>query len=189
MKLRATQPRSEWTGLNMRRRRSRSTVHDVAGEPDNSRSGLTGSWSGSAATRPVSAIMREQSGLFASILALGFATTVLGARRRRRRLDDRGNPPARRTLPQQGRVCERVVRPPGRCAPGRGQTRTQASLRRRGHQIRRIHSTSTTNEGAQFANNYCWFCRFKDDEIVEVRAYFDSMMVAYRSSATRSQRA
>ena len=48
--------------LDLRRRRSRSAVHDVAGEPDNSRSGLTGSWSGSAATRPVSATMREQAG-------------------------------------------------------------------------------------------------------------------------------
>lgn len=45
--------------------------------------------------------------------------------------------------------------------------------------IAELHSTSTTNEGAQFANNYCWVCRFKDDEIVEVRAYLDSMMVAY----------
>jgi ketosteroid isomerase-like protein len=40
-------------------------------------------------------------------------------------------------------------------------------------------STSTTNEGASFANRYCWVCRFNDDTIVEVRAYLDSMMVAY----------
>ena len=72
---------------------------------------------------------------------------------------------------------------------GAGPNSNSSISRPTGTQIRRIHSTSTTNEGAQFANNYCWFCRFKDDEIVEVRAYFDSMMVAYRSSATRSQRA
>jgi uncharacterized protein len=42
-----------------------------------------------------------------------------------------------------------------------------------------LHSTSTTNEGAAFANNYCWVCRFEGDTIVEVRAYLDSMMVAY----------
>ena len=36
-----------------------------------------------------------------------------------------------------------------------------------------------TNEAARFANNYCWVCRFDGDEIVEVRAYLDSMMVAY----------
>jgi ketosteroid isomerase-like protein len=45
--------------------------------------------------------------------------------------------------------------------------------------IAELHSTSTTNEGADFANNYCWVCRFEGDMIVEVRAYLDSMMVAY----------
>jgi uncharacterized protein len=45
--------------------------------------------------------------------------------------------------------------------------------------IAELHSTSTTNEGAQFANEYCWVCRFDGEEIVEVRAYLDSMMVAY----------
>ena len=45
--------------------------------------------------------------------------------------------------------------------------------------IAELHSTSTTNEGAKFANNYCWVCRFDGEMIVEVRAYLDSMMVAY----------
>jgi hypothetical protein len=45
--------------------------------------------------------------------------------------------------------------------------------------IAELHSTSTTNEGAAFANDYCWVCRFDGDIIVEVRAYLDSMMVAY----------
>ena len=45
--------------------------------------------------------------------------------------------------------------------------------------IAELHSTSTTNEGAKFANNYCWVCCFDGDQIVEVRAYLDSMMVAY----------
>jgi ketosteroid isomerase-like protein len=40
-------------------------------------------------------------------------------------------------------------------------------------------STSTTNEGAAFANRYCWVCRFERNAIVEVRAYLDSAMVAY----------
>jgi uncharacterized protein len=40
-------------------------------------------------------------------------------------------------------------------------------------------SNSRTNEGAAFANRYCWVCRFDGDTIVEVRAYLDSMMVAY----------
>jgi ketosteroid isomerase-like protein len=45
--------------------------------------------------------------------------------------------------------------------------------------IAELRATSTTNEGAAFANLYCWVCRFEDDRIVEVRAYLDSMMVAY----------
>jgi uncharacterized protein len=28
-------------------------------------------------------------------------------------------------------------------------------------------------------HRYCWVCRFEGDTIVEVRAYLDSMMVAY----------
>jgi ketosteroid isomerase-like protein len=45
--------------------------------------------------------------------------------------------------------------------------------------IAELHSTSTTNEGADFASTYCWVCRFDGDIIVEVRAYVDTMMVAY----------
>ena len=45
--------------------------------------------------------------------------------------------------------------------------------------IAELRSSSTTNEGAQFANTYCWVCRFDGDVIVEVRAYLDSAMVAY----------
>ena len=45
--------------------------------------------------------------------------------------------------------------------------------------IAELHSVSTTAEGAKFANNYCWVCRFDGDIIVEVRAYLDSMMVTY----------
>jgi ketosteroid isomerase-like protein len=48
-----------------------------------------------------------------------------------------------------------------------------------GTTIAELHSTSTTNEGADFANTYCWVCRFDGDIIVEVRAYVDTMMVAY----------
>jgi uncharacterized protein len=31
--------------------------------------------------------------------------------------------------------------------------------------------------GSEFANEYCWVCRFKNDMIVEVRAYLDSALV------------
>ena len=45
--------------------------------------------------------------------------------------------------------------------------------------IAELLSTSVTNEGAPFANRYCWVCRFDRDTIVEVRAYLDSLMVDY----------
>jgi hypothetical protein len=54
--------------------------------------------------------------------------------------------------------------------------------------IAELHSTSKTNEGADFANDYCWVCRFDGDTIVEVRGYLDSLMVAYtilRNDASR----
>jgi hypothetical protein len=42
-----------------------------------------------------------------------------------------------------------------------------------------LEARGTTAEGAEFANTYCWVCRFEEERIVEVRAYLDSMMVAY----------
>jgi uncharacterized protein len=45
--------------------------------------------------------------------------------------------------------------------------------------IAELRSSSKTSEGATFANNYCWVCRFDGDMIVEVRAYLDSAMVDY----------
>ncbi|MDF6042258.1 nuclear transport factor 2 family protein [Streptomyces sp. JH14] len=45
--------------------------------------------------------------------------------------------------------------------------------------IAELQSTSTSKEGAPFANRYCWVCRFDGDTIVEVRAYLDSAMVDY----------
>ena len=40
--------------------------------------------------------------------------------------------------------------------------------------IAELRSVSKTNEGATFANGYCWVCRFDGGMIVEVRAYLDS---------------
>jgi uncharacterized protein len=48
-------------------------------------------------------------------------------------------------------------------------------------------STSTSVEGAPFSNRYCWVCRFSGETIVEVRAYFDTMMVTY--TMLRNERA
>ena len=45
--------------------------------------------------------------------------------------------------------------------------------------IAELRSTSKTNEGATFANNYCWVCRFDGDVIVAARVYLDSAMVDY----------
>ena len=45
--------------------------------------------------------------------------------------------------------------------------------------IAELRSSSKTNEGATFANNYCWVCRFDGEVIVEARAYLDSAMVDY----------
>ena len=54
--------------------------------------------------------------------------------------------------------------------------------------IAELRATSTTNEGAPFANAYCWVCRFDGDRIVEVRAYLDSAMVAYSVARTELAR-
>jgi ketosteroid isomerase-like protein len=45
--------------------------------------------------------------------------------------------------------------------------------------VAELLSTSTTIEGAPFANTYCWVCHFEGDTIVRVRAYVDSAMVTY----------
>ena len=45
--------------------------------------------------------------------------------------------------------------------------------------IAELQAIATTAEGVPFDNQYCWVCRFDGDQIVEVRAYLDSAMVAY----------
>jgi len=41
-----------------------------------------------------------------------------------------------------------------------------------------LRSRATAKNGLRFDNRYCWVCRFRDDMIVEVRAYLDSALVA-----------
>lgn len=41
-----------------------------------------------------------------------------------------------------------------------------------------LHSEATARNGFRFDNHYCWVCYFKDNTIVRVRAYLDSVMVA-----------
>jgi uncharacterized protein len=40
-----------------------------------------------------------------------------------------------------------------------------------------LEALSTALNGKPFSNRYCWICRFKDGQIVEVRAYLDSALV------------
>ena len=41
-----------------------------------------------------------------------------------------------------------------------------------------LHSKAIANNGFRFDNHYCWVCYFRNDKIVRVRAYLDSVMVA-----------
>lgn len=40
-----------------------------------------------------------------------------------------------------------------------------------------LRSEATAKNGFRFDNHYCWVCFFKNDAIVRVRAYLDSVMV------------
>jgi len=41
-----------------------------------------------------------------------------------------------------------------------------------------LHSKAIANNGFRFDNHYCWVCYFENGEMVRVRAYLDSAMVA-----------
>jgi ketosteroid isomerase-like protein len=41
-----------------------------------------------------------------------------------------------------------------------------------------LHSEATARNGMRFDNRYCWVVYFRDDVIVQVRAYLDSVLVA-----------
>lgn len=41
-----------------------------------------------------------------------------------------------------------------------------------------LRSEAIARNGFRFDNHYCWVCYFKDETIVRVRAYLDSVMVA-----------
>ena len=40
-----------------------------------------------------------------------------------------------------------------------------------------LKAHATTKSGTNFANEYCWVCRFEGEKIVQVRAYLDSALV------------
>ena len=40
-----------------------------------------------------------------------------------------------------------------------------------------LKADATAKNGSEFANEYCWVCRFENNKIVQVRAYLDSALV------------
>jgi uncharacterized protein len=40
-----------------------------------------------------------------------------------------------------------------------------------------LKANATAKSGTEFANEYCWVCRFEGEKIVQVRAYLDSALV------------
>jgi len=40
-----------------------------------------------------------------------------------------------------------------------------------------LKANAKTKNGINFANEYCWVCRFEGNKIVQVRAYLDSALV------------
>ena len=53
--------------------------------------------------------------------------------------------------------------------------------------VAELLADAVTNDGHRFDNAYCWVCRFSGDQIVEVRAYLDSALVA--ATVTRGESA
>jgi uncharacterized protein len=40
-----------------------------------------------------------------------------------------------------------------------------------------LKANAKAKSGSDFANEYCWVCRFENEKIVQVRAYLDSALV------------
>jgi uncharacterized protein len=107
------------------------------------------------------------------------ARTFLRARRRRRRPDRGGTHPlAGPYLSKQAFLDAAFARLDGVLSGG-VHLEVEHVFVDGGTAIVELYSTSTTNEGAPFANRYCWICRFDGDSVVTVRAYLDSTMVMY----------
>lgn len=83
----------------------------------------------------------------------------------------RGHTRAVRSVPLEGRLHSRHLRPPSRRASRRGDHEGRHLYVGGDTTVAGLRSTSKTNEGATFANKYCWVCRFDGDTIVEARAY------------------
>jgi ketosteroid isomerase-like protein len=61
--------------------------------------------------------------------------------------------------------------------PGGAQLHVQSILTDGDWAIVELRSYAVAKSGMRFDNRYCWVIRFKDEMIVEVRAYLDSALV------------
>src|ERR1700735_831336 len=66
----------------------------------------------------------------------------------------------------------------GQVLPQGAQLHVEHLLVKDDQAVVELRSLAAAKNGLRFDNRYCWVCRFKDDKIVEVRAYLDSALVA-----------
>jgi ketosteroid isomerase-like protein len=66
----------------------------------------------------------------------------------------------------------------GKVLPNGAQLRVDNLIVQDDVAIVELHSEAIAKNGLRFDNHYCWVCYFKDDKMVRVRAYLDSVMVA-----------
>lgn len=64
-----------------------------------------------------------------------------------------------------------------RILPGGTQLHVENVLTDGDRAVAELRSHATARNGMRFDNRYCWVMRFKDERIVEVRAYLDSALV------------
>src|SRR5262245_7018611 len=64
-----------------------------------------------------------------------------------------------------------------RILPGGTQLHVQSVLTDGDWAVVELRSYAIAKSGMRFDNRYCWVLRFKDEMIVEVRAYLDSALV------------
>ena len=66
----------------------------------------------------------------------------------------------------------------GRVLPQGAQLHVEHLLVKDDQAVVELRSLATAKNGMRFDNYYCWVVYFKDEVIVKVRAYLDSVMVA-----------
>jgi len=66
----------------------------------------------------------------------------------------------------------------GQVLPQGAQLQVEHLLVKDDQAVVELHSLATAKNGMRFDNRYCWIVYFHDEQIVRVRAYLDSAMVA-----------